>query len=516
MKAIQTRHLRPEDLRGLRFRGYLRESTQAQADRGTPLARQRDDIQRAADELGMVAAPPTWYERVGSGEATGAPELAEALAHRGEYDVLVCFAQSRFARNRTEAVVQKRAFRDAGLIIYFVAERLISGTYTGALAEGVSEVLDERANEERRMYVAGGLRQRQVSGRWVGTIPVGYRRVLVDFPDGTRGWDGGLEPDPTFAPIVRRIYDESAAGSGARRIAHALNDDGIRTPLGRPWGERSAYGVLTSRAYTGRIIRYPRLANTAYYGYDSPDGRADLGIHFPAIIDETLWAQVQEGIEHRRSARGTGGVWVYPLSGVLRCAACRYRMTGMNNRVTRYYRCAGRARFRSCRAPAIRADVAEDQFASWIGSYHLPDDWRTAVAHTSLDRMKVDDRERQTNGQERVKRLQKMYAWGDIDEAEYRRETASIRSAITIVRPGLAGLEAVAEVLRDLGPAWRSASPEAQAAVPPLILKEATVSKGRVDEWVVRAELRPLLDLCVPDAAYPGTRDRKYTVRFSA
>ena len=67
---MNTRHLRPEDLRGLRFRGYLRESTQAQADRGTPLARQRDDIQRAADELGMVAAPPTWYERVGSGEAT--------------------------------------------------------------------------------------------------------------------------------------------------------------------------------------------------------------------------------------------------------------------------------------------------------------------------------------------------------------------------------------------------------------------------------------------------------------
>ena len=188
----------------------------------------------------------------------------------------------------------------------------------------------------------------------------------------------------------------------------------------------------------------------------------------------------------------------------------------MNNRVTRYYRCAGRARFHVCDARAIRADVAEEQFASWIGSYRLPDDWRTAVAHTSFDRMKVDERERQTNGQERVKRLQKMYAWGDIDEAEYRRETTAIRSTITIVRPGLAGLEAVAEVLRDLGPAWRSASPEAQAAVPPLMLKEATVTNGRVGEWVVRAELRPLLDLCVPDASHPWASSDEYTVRFSA
>ena len=75
---MNVRHLRPENLRGLRWRGYVRESTAAQADKWSP-ERQRSDIARAADELGLVAAEPTFYERTGSGEAESV-ELALALA----------------------------------------------------------------------------------------------------------------------------------------------------------------------------------------------------------------------------------------------------------------------------------------------------------------------------------------------------------------------------------------------------------------------------------------------------
>jgi hypothetical protein len=191
-------------------------------------------------------------------------------------------------------------------------------------------------------------------------------------------------------------------------------------------------------------------------------------------------------------------------------------MTGMHNGSTRYYRCVGRTRYDLCQAPAIPADRAEEQFARWIGGYHLPADWRTAVARTSLDLLRVDEKDRQAVAEERLRRLKKMYAWGDIDEAEYRRETTALRSTMNVVRPGFAGLEAVAEALRDLGPAWRAATPEVQAAVPPLMLKSAGVTDGIVREWVVRAELRPLLDLCVPLGTSPSLRSAEYTVRFSA
>ena len=513
---MNTRHLRLEDLRGLRWRGLVRESTEAQADKWSP-ERQRDDLRRAGDELGMVPTEPLFYERVGSGEVVGAEELSTALADgkAGLYDVLVVLHTSRFARNRAEAVRRKAEFKRAGIVIYFAAQRLISGTYVGGLSEGIAEVVDENENEQRRFWVAGGLRQRQVSGRWVGVIPVGYRRVLTDFADGTRGWDGHLEHDPTAAPVIRRIYDEAAAGAGVRRIAIALNADGLRTNNGRLWAENTVHDILTNRVYIGHLIRYRRKIARAYYGPESPDGQADLGLHIPAIVDETLWAQVQESLAGRRHRSGTPSGRHYPLSGILRCSACGYRMTGVNNAVRRYYRCVGRTRFHVCTAMAIQADRAEEQFARWIGGYRLPDDWRTAVARTSLDRVKVDERDRRANAEERLKRLRDLYSWSDISEDEYRRQTSEIRATIAVVRPGLAGLEAVADALRDLGPAWRAAEPDVQAAVPPLMLKSASVTDGRVSEWVVRAELRPLLDLCVAGPANPYAPLTEY-VRFSA
>lgn len=515
---MNTRHLQPSDLASKRWRGLVRESSQAQADKWSP-ERQREDLRRAGDELGMVPVEPVFYERTGSGEAVNVEELRQALAdgRAGEYDVLVVLHTSRFARNRAEAVRMKAEFRKAGIVIYFAAQRLISGTYVGGLSEGISEVIDENENEQRRFWIAGGQRQRQLSGRWVGAVPVGYRRVLVDFPDGTRGWDGGLDIDPEWAPVIRRIFDEAAAGAGVRRIAFALNADGLRTPWAKPWMFRTVHELVQNPVYAGRFIRYRRTDPEHYYQPDGPDGRVDLGERFPAIVTETLWSQVQEQLHSRRYTRATGKR-VYPLSRVLRCARCGYKMTGVASEGRRYYRCVGRTNYGLCAAPTIRADLAEDTFARWIGNYRLPDDWRAAIARTSLDRLKVDERDRTASAEDRLKRLRDLYAWGDLAEDDYRRQVSEIRSAMTVVRPGLAGLEAVAVALRDLGPAWRSAQPEAQAAVPPLMLKQADVSDGTI-EWVVRAELKPLLDLClVLDGGGLTIRaqDCGYSVRFSA
>ena len=108
---MNTRHLQPSDLTGKRWRGLVRESSEAQADKWSP-ERQRDDLRRAGAELGMTGIEPLFYERVGSGETVGVEELRQALAdgRAGEYDVLVVLHTSRFARNRAEAVRMKAEF----------------------------------------------------------------------------------------------------------------------------------------------------------------------------------------------------------------------------------------------------------------------------------------------------------------------------------------------------------------------------------------------------------------------
>ncbi len=517
MARLNLRHLRPDDLAGLRWRGLVRESSEEQAERWSP-DRQRSDLRRAADELQLVPAEPLFYERVGSGEAEGVPELERALQEgcAGQFDVLVVLHTSRFARNRAEAVKMKAAFRKAGIVVYFVAQRLISGTYAGALSEGINEVIDEHENETRRMWVAGGMRERQLAGRWVGRIPHGYRKRLADFPDGTRGWDGGLEIDPDTAPVVRRIFDELAAGVPASRIAVGLNLTGRRTFTGKPWTPKAVREIAGNAVYRGALIRYQRERTPHYYSPTDPhDGRREVGRPFPALVDPKVWEAAQP------SGRGVPwrAIHYYPLSGVLRCRRCGFRMQGSFSGKHRYYRCSARL-VGACDAPHFRADAAEAQFADWLADIRLPADWREAIVRTTVQAVVADESDRTRRIDEQLARLRNLYAWGDIEEGPYRDQVAALRSeAAVMVKPDIASLERMAAVLSELGAAWANAPLDRQRELPGTILHSAVAEAGEIVEWVVKAELRPLLELVSPgvaSAAEASIRRTRYTVRFSA
>lgn len=512
---MNTRHLRPDDLRGKRWRGLVRESTAEQADKWSP-ERQKSDLIRAAEELGLEG-DDQWYVRVGSGEAESVDELAEALADgkAGQYDVLLVVHTSRFARNRAEAVRMKAAFRKAGLVIYFVAQRLISGSLTGALTEGISEVIDENENEQRRWWIAGGIRERQLSGRWVGAVPFGYRRAMADFPDGSRRWDGRLEADPEAAPIVRRIFDEIGGGVAARTIAVALNAEGQRI-AGRPWSRRTVARIATNPAYAGRLVRYrqDRPGRHYYPEADAHDGRQELADMIPALVEPLLWAQVQAIFTERLG--GSSHREAYPLSRVLRCGECGRRMTGVNNGAQRYYRCPGRAEMGVCSALSVRAEIVEREFADWLNTFRLPKDWRTRIARLP-DRDADADAKRRRALEERLARVRQLFAWGDMSEEDYRREALTIRGEMgLVVRPNIGNVATVAAALESLGRKWLGVTGPARAVLPGLMLHELVVRDRRVSEWVVRAELRPLFDLRVLDDPSLKSTGRRYSLRFSA
>jgi site-specific DNA recombinase len=508
-----TRHLRPEDLAGLRWRGLVRESTERQAEAWSP-ERQRSDIRRAADELGMLPAEPLFYERVGSGEKTNVPEVRQALdeGRTGQYDVLVVLTTSRLARNATEARIIKRDFAKAGVVIYFAQDRIVSGARSSRLTEGIKEVLDEEENQTRRMWVAGGMRERHLSGRWQGRVPLGYRKQLVDFPDGTRGWDGGLEIDPDASAIVRRIFAEAAGGSPLSRIAIGLNVDGIRRVEGRPWTPNALREVIRNAVYKGALVRYQRGRTPHYYDAADPhDGRREIGRPFPAIVADRLWesAQPSEGVPWKT-------VHHYPLSAVTRCGKCGHRMQGAHSGKYRYYRCSGRL-LGVCDAPHIRADKAEAEFVSWLDDIRLPDDWRTTVARMEVRAAVAEDKDRTKRISEQLARLRNLYAWGDISEADYRDQTATLKGEQAVMlAPSISGIEQVAEALIEVGRAWSSIPIERRRDLPGRLLRSIIVEDAHVSTFVCRPELKPLLDLGVVEATAASIRRSNYTVRFSA
>jgi site-specific DNA recombinase len=501
--VIQIRHLRPEDLRTLRWRGYVRESSEAQAEKWSP-ERQRQDIARAAEELGLVATDPLWYERTGSGEKAS-PELARALADAkaGQFDVLLIYTTSRFARNREEAVRVKGEFRRGGVPIYFVLERIISGTRQNSLLEGVREVVDQEENDTRRHWIAGGQRERMLSGRWLGNLPYGYRRLLVDFVDGTRGWDGGLEADPERAPVVRRIFDDFSAGMAPPDIARTLNADGIVHE--GPWRRAGIVKMLRNPVYKGVMVRYRHVRPKQHYfpEADATDGRREINGHVPALLPEGQWESVQSLMDRRVIARSRqANRRPYPLSLLLRCSACGRGMSGVSNGYRRYYRCPTKGECGPCSAHHIRADVAEGAFAEWIGSLTLPPDWREAIARTRNRSVSTDRRPR-LEGQ--LARLQSLYVYGDMDDATYRAESAKVKAELAeVVAPVESSMEDVAARLADLGAGWSKATPASQSVVARLMLREIVVTDGAVCAFVGRAEIKPLLEMCLPERVLPN------------
>lgn len=514
------RHLRPEDLRGKRWRGLVRESSQEQAEQWSPDA-QRHNLERAAEELGLVpAAAPMFYERVGSGEDERVTELVQALedGKRGEYDVLVVMHTSRFARNRAESVVTKRDFRKAGIVIYFVVQRIISGTFASSLHEGISEVIDEHGNEERRFWIAGGQKERQLTGRWIGRIPYGYRRKLVDFPDGTRGWDGELEPNPDEA-YVGEIYDLFLKGETHRSIAHRLTARGIRPRKSETWNGSVIRSILTNPVYRGRLIRYRLPKADHYYRESDPhDGQQEVAGMWPPLVDEWVWNAAQEIIERRRknSAAKTAHS-PYPLSGVVRCGACGSKMTGAygnggpGKELRRYYRCAAKATHAGCDAPSIRAEKIEGLFAAWLASFTLPEDWRTALAATvgKSDRRDMDAKRRKL--EERVDRLKKLYAWGDLTDADYRAQIQAAKAELATATPASVGaVYTLAEAIGNMAGNWMAVSGKAATVLPELLLQQIVVRNGKIEAFVARPEAKPLLDYCVPAGAYLYLDGAKY------
>jgi hypothetical protein len=150
---------------------------------------------------------------------------------------------------------------------------------------------------ERTRRITAGLAERKGSGCWVGRIPLGYRRPLVELDDGRRVWSDQLERDPETALVIERIYAEALAGEMCPAIANGLNRDHVATGLGGIWTPKPVSKVLNNRTYVGRwgaptlvdpetasLLRWPRprrpLEGPTAYGRRlaamSPERLADL------------------------------------------------------------------------------------------------------------------------------------------------------------------------------------------------------------------------------------------------
>ncbi|MDO5136688.1 MAG: recombinase family protein, partial [Eubacteriales bacterium] len=134
-----------------------------------------------------------------------------------------------------------RFLKEMGVFIYFEKEKLDTGN---AASEMVLSILAAVAQEESRNIsenIKWSQRKRFAEGipKWSPTY--GYKK------------ENGIEflIDDRTAPVVRRIFQEYAAGSSLPQIIRGLEEDQISSPNGKRWYPKVLSEILSNEKYVG-------------------------------------------------------------------------------------------------------------------------------------------------------------------------------------------------------------------------------------------------------------------------
>ena len=148
--------------------------------------------------------------------------------------------------------------------------------------------------------------------------PFGYsREQRGTTPTGAPKYVGPLLKDPRTAPLVAELYRRRVEQRASHsELARWLTSLGVPTAAGRSsWSMRGVKDIIANRVYLG--IAYAS-------DVENPDAH-------PALIDRETWRLAQRAGQraHPRSRHPSR------LSGLMRCAGCRYVMRAERRRQAR-------------------------------------------------------------------------------------------------------------------------------------------------------------------------------------
>lgn len=294
---------------------------------------QRQRIEEYAQLLGVEVA--AWHDDQDySGGNTERPGFQEVMRRikAGETGGVIVAHTDRFSRSVADGSAAVKDILGSGGLFASAMERMDPRTPAGMY------MLNNFFNQgeyEREVKKAGWAvsKERAVErGAHIGRTPFAYARV-----------NGVLHPNEN-APAVEAIYERRLAGHSYSDLARLLDE---LAPKPQPWQATEVKRVLSNPVYVGRI-KYKGAV------HDLANDEAH-----DAIVPQALFDAVQRTLIPGKRLRADAP---FLLSGLVRCAACRYSMGGASHagqtRDIRIYRCTGRAR---CESPSvITATVLED------------------------------------------------------------------------------------------------------------------------------------------------------------
>jgi DNA invertase Pin-like site-specific DNA recombinase len=315
---------------------YLRFSTPEQL-KGDSLRRQLEATRAYAAVEGLDLDEELTFRDLGVSAFSGRNATAGALGafrravedgvvEPGSY--LLVESLDRVSRaNPRKALRVLEDIVDNGVAVVTMTDRKVYTKETIDEATGLLGALlvFMRANEEsttKPKRVSASWEQKRRTAKTSGT------RMTATGPAWLRASGAGFEAIPDRAAIVRRVFEETAAGDGQHKIAERLTREGVPTwKRGAVWHRTYVRKMLDNPAVIGTLL--PHVIERREGGGHTrrPLPAESVQNYYPAVVSQDLWLATRAALSRAPRGRHAGKAVRHLLAGLARCPRCGSTMT---------------------------------------------------------------------------------------------------------------------------------------------------------------------------------------------
>ena len=217
--------------------GYIRVSTEQQADEGVSLEAQKAKI-AAWCEINDYQLAQVYVDAGISGKSmdkrTG---LLDALAATKKDNALVVYSLSRLARSTKDCISIGEQLKKKGCDLVSITEKIDTGSAMGEFFFTLMAALGQMERKLIAERTVMALKHKKNKGEVYSTVPFGYSAI-----------EGKLVAVESEALIVADILSKRAAGNTLTEIATYLNDAGIAGKKGGRWFASSVSYLINRQA----------------------------------------------------------------------------------------------------------------------------------------------------------------------------------------------------------------------------------------------------------------------------
>jgi site-specific DNA recombinase len=211
----------------MRAIGYVRVSTDKQADHGVSLEAQEAKIRAMAVVQGseIVELIVDGGESAKNLNRPGMERLL-SMVDAGRVQTVIIAKLDRLTRSVKDLAELLERFQRRGVSLVSVAESLDTGSAAGRLVINIMTAVSQWEREAIGERTRDAMQHKKSNGQRVGNIAYGFRL----------GADGEhLEPEPQEQVVLSTIHDLRERRCTLRGIAAELNARGLSTRRASPW-----------------------------------------------------------------------------------------------------------------------------------------------------------------------------------------------------------------------------------------------------------------------------------------